>query len=85
LEVDPQCVGAQHHDCSPAQEKQTRNLSFYLQGLGIHLTSPKAKLAWFTVTTVGLSANVPIWASFVLYAMLGLAVNIAAGSFKKYL
>ncbi|AFP32768.1 LysE family translocator [Marinobacter sp. BSs20148] len=50
------------------QDKQTRNLGFYLQGLGIHLTNPKATLTWFTVTTVGLSASAPIWASFVLVA-----------------
>ncbi|ROM96903.1 LysE family translocator [Pseudomonas brassicacearum] len=48
--------------------KQTRNIGYYLQGLGIHLTNPKAALTWFTVTTVGLSANAPAWASFVLVA-----------------
>ncbi|MGE8175400.1 LysE family translocator [Pseudomonas fluorescens] len=51
-----------------ARAKQTRNIGYYLQGLGIHLTNPKAALTWFTVTTVGLSANAPAWASFVLVA-----------------
>ncbi|AIO37326.1 LysE family translocator [Burkholderia sp. AU19243] len=41
---------------------------FYLQGLGIHLTNPKAILTWLTVTTLGLSANSPAWTSFVLVA-----------------
>ncbi|EFQ61015.1 MULTISPECIES: LysE family translocator [Pseudomonas] len=54
------------------REKQTRNLGFYLQGLGIHLTNPKAALTWFTVTTVGLSVNAPAWASFVLVAACAL-------------
>lgn len=49
-------------------ERQSRTLGFYLQGLGIHLTNPKAALTWFTVTTVGLSANAPVWTSFVLVA-----------------
>ena len=54
------------------REKQTHNLGFYLQGLGIHLTNPKAALTWFTVTTVGLSVNAPAWASFVLVAACAL-------------
>ncbi|MBR7971847.1 LysE family translocator [Burkholderia vietnamiensis] len=41
---------------------------FYLQGLGIHLTNPKAILSWLTVTTLGLSANSPAWTSFMLVA-----------------
>lgn len=76
-----------------AQEKQTRNLGFYLQGLGIHLTNPKATLTWFTVTTVGLSANAPIWASFVLVvvcAILGgvifctYALTFSANSAERF-
>ncbi len=45
---------------------------FYLQGLGIHLTNPKAILTWLTVTALGLSANAPAWASIVLVAGCGL-------------
>ncbi|MBA2675482.1 LysE family translocator [Ramlibacter sp.] len=45
---------------------------FYLQGLAIHLTNPKAILTWLTVTTLGLSANAPAWASIVLVAGCGL-------------
>lgn len=52
----------------PATAQQSRTLGFYVQGLGIHLTNPKAALTWFTVTTVGLSANAPVWSSFVLVA-----------------
>ncbi|AHG41039.1 hypothetical protein N018_12765 [Pseudomonas syringae CC1557] len=62
---------------SRVSEKQARYLGFYLQGLGIHLTNPKAAFTWFTVTTVGLSANAPAWASFMLVAgcaLLGLLI-----------
>jgi threonine/homoserine/homoserine lactone efflux protein len=45
---------------------------FYLQGLGIHLTNPKAILTWLTVTTLGLSGNAPAWASMLLVAGCGL-------------
>jgi len=41
---------------------------FYLHGLGIHLTNPKAILTWLTVTTLGLSANSSAWTSFALVA-----------------
>ncbi|KDB06233.1 Lysine exporter protein (LYSE/YGGA) [Burkholderia sp. lig30] len=50
---------------------------FYLQGLGIHLTNPKAILSWLTVTTLGLSTGSPPWTGFVLVAccwVLGLGV-----------
>lgn len=33
------------------------SLGFYLQGLGIHLTNPKAVLTWFTVTSISLGAT----------------------------
>lgn len=51
-----------------AQVRRGSLAVFYLQGLGIHLTNPKAILTWLTVTTLGLSANSPTWASFVLVA-----------------
>lgn len=40
--------------------QQPGNLSgFYLQGLGIHLTNPKAVLTWFTVTSISLGSAAP--------------------------
>jgi threonine/homoserine/homoserine lactone efflux protein len=51
-----------------AQARRGSLAVFYLQGLGIHLTNPKAILTWLTVTTLGLSANSPAWTSFVLVA-----------------
>jgi len=54
-------VSARKQDTS-----STSTLGFYLQGLGIHLTNPKAVLTWFTVTSVGLSATTPSWGVFLL-------------------
>ncbi|PLZ01786.1 hypothetical protein CY652_14020 [Burkholderia sp. WAC0059] len=51
-----------------AQARRGSLALFYLQGLGIHLTNPKAILTWLTVTTLGLSANSPAWTSFMLVA-----------------
>lgn len=62
-----------------AQVRRGSLALFYLQGLGIHLTNPKAILTWLTVTTLGLSANSPAWTSFVLVAgcaVLGCVVFI---------
>jgi threonine/homoserine/homoserine lactone efflux protein len=41
---------------------------FYLRGLGIHLTNPKAVLNWLAVTTIGLGAAAAPWAAFALVA-----------------
>lgn len=41
---------------------------FYFQGLGIHLTNPKAVLTWFTVTSVGLSSTATTSSLFLLIA-----------------
>ncbi|MBI0330995.1 LysE family translocator [Burkholderia plantarii] len=54
---------------------------FYLQGLGIHLTNPKAILTWLTVTSLGLSPHAPAWTSFVL---VGCCALLGAGVFSVY-
>ncbi|MGJ8515731.1 LysE family translocator [Carnimonas bestiolae] len=45
--------------------------SYYLQGLGLHLSNPKAALTWFTVTSVGLTSGAPVWQSYLLVATCG--------------
>ncbi|WP_186141339.1 LysE family translocator [Burkholderia gladioli] len=60
-----------------APAPRDRLMRFYLQGLGIHLTNPKAILTWLTVTSLGLSPHAPAWTSFVLVAccaLLGAAI-----------
>ncbi|MDK2632648.1 LysE family translocator [Pantoea stewartii subsp. indologenes] len=50
----------------------TRLRGYYLQGLGLHLTNPKAALTWFTVTSVDLTRSAPQWQSYVLVATCAL-------------
>lgn len=53
-------VRAMANKASTAGKPAARPLSsmgFYLQGLGIHLTNPKAVLTWFTVTSISLGAT----------------------------
>lgn len=52
-------------------------LEFYLQGLSIHLTNPKAVLSWFAVTSISLGATAPKSSIFVLIgscAILGMMI-----------
>ena len=39
---------------------------YYFQGLGLHLSNPKAALTWFTVTSVGLTGKTMQWESYFL-------------------
>ncbi|WP_288430540.1 LysE family translocator [uncultured Pantoea sp.] len=55
----------------PAQA-HARLRGYYLQGLGLHLTNPKAALTWFTVTSIGLTQSSPEWQSYVLVATCAL-------------
>lgn len=64
-----------------APARSTRLTRFYLQGLGIHLTNPKAILTWLTVTSLGLSPHAPAWTSFVL---VGFCALLGTGIFVGY-
>lgn len=46
--------------------KPVNPLGFYLQGLGIHLTNPKAVLTWFTVTSISLGTTAPKGSIFIV-------------------
>jgi len=51
--------------------------SYYLQGLAIHLTNPKAVLAWVAILSVGVQPGAPIWQTVAMFAgcaMLGFTV-----------
>lgn len=41
---------------------------YWLAGLMIHLTNPKAIFAWLTAITVGTSPSSPLWVGFVIVA-----------------
>ncbi|WP_323119139.1 LysE family translocator [Burkholderia alba] len=65
---------------APGGSRSGSRARFYLQGLGIHLTNPKAVLSWLTVTTLGLGAATPPWVAFALVAgccALGFCVFVA--------
>jgi amino acid exporter len=54
---------ASAHDLAvKAAGRETRTaLGFYLRGLAIQMTNPKAVLAWIAIVSLGLQENAPIW------------------------
>ncbi len=57
--------------------KYQRLRGYYFQGLGLHLTNPKAALAWFTVTSAGLTASATgcyIWVLVISCSALGVII-----------
>ncbi|MGD8107776.1 LysE family translocator [Pantoea sp. FN0302] len=82
-------------DLSARTTQQHQNLrGYYLQGLGLHLSNPKAALTWFTVTSVGITGSAPQWESYFLVAtcaLLGVmifglyALIFASRTAEKYL
>ncbi|WJY16997.1 LysE family translocator [Pectobacteriaceae bacterium CE90] len=82
-------------DLSARTTRQHQYLrGYYLQGLGLHLSNPKAALTWFTVTSVGLSSGAPQWEGYFLVAtcaLLGVvifglyALIFASRTAEKYL
>jgi threonine/homoserine/homoserine lactone efflux protein len=54
---------ASAHDLEvKASDGETRTtLSFYLRGLAIQMTNPKAALAWLAIVSLGLQENAPLW------------------------
>ena len=41
---------------------------YFIRGLTIQLTNPKAALAWIAIISLGLSADAPFWVAFVIVA-----------------
>lgn len=53
------------------------NDNYLLQGLAIHLTNPKAVLAWIAILSVGVQHDAPFWHSLAMFgscAVLGIVV-----------
>lgn len=51
--------------------------SYLLQGLAIHLTNPKAVLAWIAILSIGVQHDAPVWHSLAMFggcAVLGICV-----------
>ncbi|NKB51437.1 MAG: LysE family translocator [Rhizobiaceae bacterium] len=56
---------------------QTKPGNYWLQGLAIHLTNPKAVLAWVAILSIGVQQGAPAWHSIAMFgscALLGIAV-----------
>ncbi len=45
---------------------------YYLRGLTVQMTNPKAALAWIAIMSLGLQADAPLWVGAVLVAGTGL-------------
>ena len=66
---------------SPTQTPIARDIdksrSYLLQGLAIHLTNPKAVLAWIAILSTGVQQGAPLWHSMAMFgscAILGVCV-----------
>ncbi|MDJ0942603.1 MAG: LysE family transporter [Kiloniellales bacterium] len=45
---------------------------YFLRGLAIQMTNPKAALAWIAIISLGLQPDAPLWVAFVIVAGTGL-------------
>ena len=55
----------------------TEDSNYWLQGLAIHLTNPKAVLAWVAILSIGVQQAAPAWHSIAMFgscAVLGVIV-----------
>jgi threonine efflux protein len=69
-----------HADITAVQTTETTPRRLYLRGLAMHLTNPKAVLAWMATVTVGIPANAsPHFAWVVVAGCMAMGVCIFAG------
>lgn len=69
-----------HAELSAPKASNTDPRSLYLRGLGMHLTNPKAVLAWLATVTVGIPANAsPHLAWVVVAGCMVMGVGIFTG------
>ena len=57
--------------------REPRAGNYWLQGLAIHLTNPKAVLAWVAILSIGVQQGAPAWHSIAMFgscAILGICV-----------
>jgi threonine efflux protein len=71
---------APHAELSTSQAANATPRRLYLRGLGMHLTNPKAVLAWLSTVTVGIPANAsPHLAWVVVAGCMLMGVGIFTG------
>lgn len=72
-------AAASRHDIA-ARTLDGKNMTtraYYLRGLTIQMTNPKAALAWIAIISLGLQANAPIWVSIsIVFGTTALSVLI---------
>ena len=59
------------------KERVTEHGNYWLQGLAIHLTNPKAVLAWVAILSIGVQQGAPAWHSIAMFgscAVLGVII-----------
>lgn len=49
-----------------ADQTTSRGTNFFLRGLFIHLTNPKAVFAWLAIIALGLKPDSPLWMTFAI-------------------
>ncbi len=47
---------------------ELRPSGYFLRGLTIQMTNPKAALAWIAIISLGIQADAPVWVSFAIVA-----------------
>jgi len=66
-----------HLQKSAAATKQETPLGFFLRGMAIQATNPKAALTWIAIMSLGLGADAPAWVALAIVS--GATVISAAG------
>ena len=49
-----------------ATPEKLADKALFLNGLGLHLTNPKAALAWIAIVSVGLQPDAPTWVTYAI-------------------
>ncbi len=72
-------VAADYAQSDDMKGEKASLIGYYLRGLGIHLTNPKAVFVWLSLVSLGLTANAP---PQVIYLFIGVAMVIGFLSFN---
>ena len=67
-------AAASAHDIAATTLSGSRRgpFGYFLRGLAIQMTNPKAALAWIAIISLGLQPDAPLWVAFVIVAGTGL-------------
>jgi threonine/homoserine/homoserine lactone efflux protein len=54
------------HDLKATTVSEAGAFRYFIRGLTIQMTNPKAALAWIAIISLGLQENAPLWVGFVI-------------------